>query len=66
MLALVLERILEQVGGEHATAARNWTTAAWVGWRLVECCRCPIEQRQALLQEDDPHARLDRLLVLVS
>ena len=30
------------------------------------CCRCSEPQRQALLQEDDPHARLDQILALVS
>ncbi|MEZ5464005.1 MAG: LON peptidase substrate-binding domain-containing protein [Lysobacteraceae bacterium] len=34
----------------------------WVGFRMAE--RLPLEanERQALLQMDDPHARLDRLL----
>jgi Lon protease-like protein len=36
--------------------------AAWVGWRLAELLPLDAGQRQSLLQEDDPHARLDRLL----
>ena len=40
--------------------------AAWVGWRLIELLPLSDRQRQALLQEDDPHARLDQILGLVS
>jgi Lon protease-like protein len=40
--------------------------AAWIGWRLVELLPLSDRQRQALLQEDDPHVRLDELLALVS
>jgi Lon protease-like protein len=64
LLALVLERILAQAGMD-ATAAQLDDTA-WVGWRLVEWLPLSVEQRQALLQEDDPFVRLDRLLMLMS
>jgi Lon protease-like protein len=67
VLAMVLEHILEQVGGEHAHARSvRLDDAAWVGWRLVELLPLSDRQRQGLLQEDDPHARLDRILALVS
>jgi len=67
LLATLLQRILEQVGGEHAQAApRRFDEAAWVGWRLIELLPLSHAQRQALLQEDDPHVRLDRLLSLVA
>ena len=67
VLAQVLRHILEQLGGEHAQAApTRLDDAAWVGWRLVELLPLSDRQRQALLQEDDPHARLDQLLELVS
>jgi Lon protease-like protein len=37
LLSLVLQRILEQVGGEHAAATQaRFDDAAWVGWRLAE------------------------------
>ena len=66
LLALLLQRILEQVGGEHATAAAAcFDDAAWVGWRLAELLPLEPLQRQALLQQDDPHARLDSLLALL-
>lgn len=67
LLATVLQRILDQVGGEHADAsAEHLDDAAWVGWRLAEFLPLSDAQRQALLQEDDPHARLDRLLGMMS
>ncbi|MFL6593604.1 MAG: LON peptidase substrate-binding domain-containing protein [Luteimonas sp.] len=67
VLAQVLDHILQQVGGTHADAAPACLDdAAWVGWRLVELLPLADRQRQALLQEDDPHARLDQILALVS
>jgi Lon protease-like protein len=66
-LSLVLERILEQVGGEHAKAPpARMDEASWVGWRLAELLPLQESQRQALLQMDDPHARLDWLLRWIS
>ena len=66
VLGALLEGILEQVGGEHAAAPRaRFDDAAWVGWRLSELLPLADDQRQILLQEDDPHARLDRLLELL-
>lgn len=67
LLALLLQRILEQAGGEHADApAARFDDASWVGWRLSELLPLADLQRQALLQEDDPHARLQQLLGWVS
>lgn len=66
VLGTLLQRLLEQVGGEHAKADSNcFDDAAWIGWRLVELLPLADRQRQALLQEDDPHARLDSLLALM-
>jgi Lon protease-like protein len=66
VLGTLLQGILEQVGGEHAAAPRaRFDDAAWVGWRLSELLPLADDQRQILLQEDDPHARLDRLLDLL-
>ena len=67
LLAMVLERILEQIGGEHANApASKLDDAAWIGWRLAELLPLSDAQRQSLLQDDDPHARLDKLLGMMS
>lgn len=66
LLGLLLQRLLEQAGGEHAGApSMRFDQAAWVGWRLCELLPLADDQRQALLQEDDVHARLERLLALV-
>ena len=67
LLAMLLQRILEQAGGEHADAPpARFDDAAWVGWRLAELLPLADLQRQTLLQEDDPHARLQQLLGWVS
>jgi Lon protease-like protein len=67
LLPVLLESILDKVGGEHAQAEhRLRDDAAWVGWRLAELLPLHDSQRQELLQMDDPNARLDRLLELVS
>lgn len=66
LLATLLRGVLEQVGGEHADALdARIDDAAWVGWRLVEMLPLQDIQRQQLLQVDDPHDRLDRLLSLL-
>lgn len=66
LLSTLLERILEQVGGEHAKVSpTQLDNAAWVGWRLAELLPLSDEQRQGLLQEDDPHTRLDQLLEIL-
>lgn len=62
LLGTLLQKILEQAGGEHAGAGPALADdAAWVGWRLAELLPLSLAQRQSLLQEDDPHARLQRL-----
>lgn len=66
LLGTVLQQVIEQVGGEFSKVAPvRFDDAAWVGWRLAELLPLSNPQRQMLLQEDDPHARLDRLLVLM-
>lgn len=66
LLSTLLERVIGHVGGEHAKApAARLDDAAWVGWRLAELLPLEAAQRQALLQEGDPHARLDQLLALI-
>ena len=64
-LITVLRHVLERSGSEHAGApgARFWE-ADWVSWRLAELLPMANAERQALLQLDDPHARLERLLDL--
>ena len=67
-LATLLAELLDKVGGVHpdlghaSANLRQLEDAAWVGWRLAELLPVSDEQRLALLQEDDPHRRLDRVL----
>ena len=66
LLATILQRVLDHTGGEHAHApSARLDDAAWVGWRLAELLPLEDPQRQELLQLDDPHQRLDRLLSLL-
>ena len=66
LLANLLQTVLDQVGGEHAKAVdAHIDDAAWVGWRLAEMLPLEDAQRQQLLQVDDPHERMDRLLSLL-
>ncbi|MBB3826677.1 LON peptidase substrate-binding domain-containing protein [Xanthomonas arboricola] len=63
LLATVLERMLEQIGGEFASVGPGLLDqSAWVGWRLAELLPLTEQQRLSLLQQDDPHRRLDQLL----
>jgi Lon protease-like protein len=63
LLAELLRRILEQITeGNADPEPALFEDAAWVGWRLAELLPLSQAQRQALLQLDDPHARLQQLL----
>lgn len=66
LLVQLLRRILDHFGGRHAAAdAACFDDADWVGWRLVELLPLEDAQRQELLEQSDPHRRLDRLLELI-
>ena len=66
LLSQLLERIVAHFGGTHARAgAREFDDAEWVGWRLSELLPLSALQRQSMLEEGDPHRRLDRLLELL-
>jgi hypothetical protein len=63
LLGTLLHQVVEQVGGEYAKAPPSrFDDAAWVSWRLAELLPLDNPQRLGLLEEDDPHARLDRVL----
>jgi Lon protease-like protein len=67
LLATVLEKIFEKADATPpGMRASDLDSAAWVGWRLAELLPLSDAQRLAVLQEDDPHARLDRLLALMA
>jgi Lon protease-like protein len=62
LLATILERLLEQVGGEFAKAERSCLDdAAWVGFRLAELLPLAQPEKQQLLQMTDPLQRLVQL-----
>lgn len=66
LLSTLLQRLIDRAGGEHTRAAQaRLDDAAWVGWRLTELLPLQSVQRQALLQLDCPHRRLDHLLQLL-
>ena len=63
LLAELLRRILLQMDAGHVDPdPALFDDAAWVGWRLAELLPLSMPQRQALLQCDDPHQRLQTLL----
>ncbi|KAF1723000.1 LON peptidase substrate-binding domain-containing protein [Pseudoxanthomonas wuyuanensis] len=67
LLATLLQTLLAQIGDAAiAVTPTQMDHAAWVGWRLAELLPITAAQRLSVLQEDDPHARLDRLLSLIA
>jgi len=63
LLSTLLERLIEQAGPQYAASTpAQLDQAAWVGWRLAELLPLSERQRVSLLQQDDPHRRLDLLL----
>lgn len=63
LLATLLERLVDRFGGPHAGAERRrYDDAGWVGYRLAEMLPFRDRERQELLQCDDVHARLDRIV----
>ncbi len=66
LLALLLQSLIDRFGGEHTRApSALLDDARWVSWRLAELLPLEDEQRLQLLQLDDPHERLERVLALL-
>jgi Lon protease-like protein len=66
LLVTILRRMIERIGSAHARIdASLYEDAAWVSWRLAELLPIATADRQCLLQQSDPNARLQRLLELV-
>ncbi|MDQ3287705.1 MAG: LON peptidase substrate-binding domain-containing protein [Pseudomonadota bacterium] len=66
LLVILLERLLDHLGGEHAKAPRAcFDDAAWVGWRLAELLPLQDHQRLQLLEIVEPDRRLDCLVTLL-
>lgn len=66
LLSLLLRRIVERAGPPHDQVDKAcFDDAEWVGWRLAEWLPLSSPQRQSLLQESDPHQRLQQLVELI-
>ena len=67
LLRDVLAGILEQAGSDpYAVPKEKMEDAAWIGWRLAELLPLEDGERLSLLQEPDPHARLQKILDFIS
>ena len=63
LLATILERLLERIGGNRAKVERaRFDDASWVGFRLGEALPLENRERQHLLQMTDPLERLQQLM----
>ena len=63
LLSTLLARILDKAGIEHEGIGKGpLADACHVSWRLAEWLPLSAEERQLLLQLDDPHARLQKLV----
>ncbi|MBD9470132.1 LON peptidase substrate-binding domain-containing protein [Pseudoxanthomonas sp. PXM01] len=63
LLGTLLQTMMEKTGTDlNGLPARIFEQAGWVGWRLAQILPITPEQRVSILQEDDVHARLQRLL----
>jgi len=62
LLATILERLVEQIGGALAKVERSrFDDASWVGFRLAELLPLAQPEKQHLLQMTDPLQRLVQL-----
>jgi Lon protease-like protein len=62
LLASILERLCERLGGAYAKAGRaQFDDASWVGFRLAETLPLEQPEKQHLLQMTDPLQRLSQL-----
>lgn len=62
LLATILERLVEQIGGALAKVERTrFDDASWVGFRLAELLPLAQPEKQLLLQMTDPLQRLAQL-----
>jgi len=64
-LGEAVQRALEELAGQYQHVERRFDDAAWIGWRLTELLPIELNDKQALLEFDDPVARLDALMALV-
>jgi Lon protease-like protein len=63
-LGATVRRALEELDAQYQHVEKKFDDAAWVGARLGELLPIEPNDKQALLELDDPLARLDALLAL--
>lgn len=61
----ILERILPELGETYAAVPQHFGDAAWLGNRLAEMLPLETMDKQALLEMDDPVARLAALAEVI-
>jgi Lon protease-like protein len=64
-LGETVQRAVEELAEQYQHVEKLFDDAAWIGWRLTELLPMELNDKQALLELDDPIARLDALMSLV-
>ena len=64
-LGATVRRALDDLAEHYQHVARKFDDAAWVGARLTELLPIELNDKQALLELDDPIERLEALLKVV-
>jgi len=64
-LATAVRHALDELEQQYQHVEKKFDDAAWVGARLTELLPIELNDKQVLLELDDPIARLDALLELV-
>jgi Lon protease-like protein len=64
-LGATLRRAVDDLSQQYQHVEKHFDDAAWVGARLTELLPIELNDKQLLLELDDPIARLDALLGLV-
>jgi Lon protease-like protein len=60
-----VRRAVDELSQQYQHVEKHFDDAAWVGARLTELLPIELNDKQVLLELDDPIARLDALLALV-
>ena len=64
-LGATVRRAVDELSQQYQHVEKHFDDAAWVGARLTELLPIELNDKQVLLELDDPIARLDALLELV-